>query len=99
MGKFDIDKDKVSRWMELATNVLFPTWLQAHPNSYLKKMLEKSREQVRLLKQGGKVQTVSKQQEPLSKGNDPRTAEVNYANSYEGYAPVFSFKETPYDSS
>ena len=46
LGKFDIDKDKVARWMELATEVLSPPWLQAHPSSYLEKMLNKSREQI-----------------------------------------------------
>ena len=46
LSKFDNDKDKVARWMDLATYVLFPTWLQTQPKSYLKKMLEKSREQI-----------------------------------------------------
>ena len=63
--------------MDQAIYVLFQTWLQTHPNNYLKKMLEKSKEQVRLLKQGGKVQYISKQQEPLSKDNDLGTIEVN----------------------
>ena len=85
--------------MELATEVLSLPRLQAHPNSYLKKMLEKSREQVRLLKQGGKLQNINKQQEPLYKDNDPGTAEVTNVNCYEGYAPVSSFKESLYDSS
>ena len=62
-------------------------------------MLEKSKEEVRLLKQGGKVQNISQQQEPFSKDNDPGTAEVNHVNCYEGYTPVSSFKESPYDSS
>ena len=60
LQKFNIDKEKVDKWMELATDVLFPSWLQAHPNSYLEKMLNNSREQIWLLKQGGKVNNLSK---------------------------------------
>ena len=48
-------KEKVDKWMELATDVLFPSWLQAHSNSYLDKMLNKSREHIRLLKYERKV--------------------------------------------
>ena len=62
-------------------------------------MFRKSREQIRLLKQRGKLQDISKQQGPLYEDNDPGTAEVNHVNCYEGYAPVSSFKESPYDSS
>ena len=45
------------------------------------------------------MRTVDKQQEFLSEGSNPKTTEVNYVNCYEGYAPVSSFKESPYDSS
>ena len=62
-------------------------------------MLENLKEQVRLLKQRGKVQTGHKQQEVLSQSEDPKTTEVNYVNCFEGYAPFSSFKESPYDSS
>ena len=62
-------------------------------------MLEKSKEQVKLLKQGGKVQPVEEQQEILSEGDNSKTMKVNYVECQEGYAPVSSFKESPYDSS
>ena len=93
------NKDKVTKWMELATYIPSPDWLQTHPKNYLNKMLEKSKEQVKLLKQGGKVQTVDKQQEFPSEGDNPKTIEVNYVNYHEGFAPISSLKECPYDSS
>ena len=62
-------------------------------------MLNKSREHIRLLKQGGKVNDISKQQGSLYEDNDPGTAEVNHVNCYKGYVLVSSFKESPYDSS
>ena len=62
-------------------------------------MIEKSKEQVKLLKQGGKMQNFNKQQEILSEGEDPKTTKVNYVNCHERYAPVSTFKESPYDSS
>ena len=99
LGKFDIDKEKVDKWMDLAKEVLFPPWLQAHPNSYLEKMLNKSREQIRLLKQGGKLDSFRKQQEPLDEEIDSKAAKVNHINCYEGYYLILSFKENPYDSS
>ena len=84
--------------MDLANEVLFPPWLQAHPNSYLENMLNKSREQIRLLKQGGKLDSIGKQQGPLYEDNVPGAANVNHINCYEGYTPISSFKESPYDS-
>ena len=63
------------------------------------KMLNKSREQIRLLKQGGKLDSISKQQGPLYEELDPEAAQVNHINCYEGYAPISSFQECPYDSS
>merc|ERR1711955_38490 len=39
LGKFDIDKDPVSKWIELLKSVLQPPWLQKHPNTYLEQML------------------------------------------------------------
>merc|ERR1712002_1018686 len=50
LGKFDINKETVDKWMELATEVLSLQWLQTHPNNYLEKLLNKSKEQIKLLK-------------------------------------------------
>ena len=85
--------------MDLAKEVLFPPWLQAHPNIYLEKMLNKSREQIRLLKQGGKLDSIGKQQRPLYEEIDPEVAKVNNVNCYEGYVLLSSLKESLYDSS
>ena len=94
LSKFDIDKDGVDKWMELDKCVLVLDWLQKHPIKYLDKMLKNLREQVKLLKQGGKVQPMEEQQKYLSE-----EVSVNYVECQEGYALVSSFKENPYDSS
>ena len=92
LGKFDIDKENVDKWMTLATEVLFPPWLQVHPNNYLEKMLNNSREQIQLLKQGGKANNLIKQQGSLYEENDPGTVEANHVNCYEAYIPISSFQ-------
>ena len=35
LGKFDINKDTVEKWISLANQVLKPNWLQQHPSKYL----------------------------------------------------------------
>ena len=37
LGKFDTYKYKVTRWIELATEILSPPWLKVYPSNYLKK--------------------------------------------------------------
>ena len=59
--------------MELATEVPSPQWLQTHPNNYLEKLLNKSKEQIKLLKQGGKLNNCKKQQEPPDKEVESET--------------------------
>ena len=51
-------------------------------------MLEKSKEMVKLLKQGGEEQPVEEQQEILSEGDNPKTTEVNHVECHEDYDPV-----------
>ena len=53
LGKFDIDKDSVEKWIGLAKSVLAPKWLQQHPNDYLNKLLTKSQEKIKSLLRGG----------------------------------------------
>merc|ERR1712115_345626 len=52
LGKFDIDKDQVSKWMELAKQVLQPSWLLQNPDIYLKDLLNESREKIMALTAG-----------------------------------------------
>ena len=59
LGKFDIDKDPVDKWINLAKNVLEPKWLQQHPSTYLDKLLNKSQEKIKSLLQGGVSATES----------------------------------------
>ena len=41
LGKFDIDKDSVEKWIGLANQVLRPEVLQQHPNKFLNKLIQK----------------------------------------------------------
>merc|ERR1712089_45796 len=52
LGKFDIDKDPGSKWMELAQRVLQPPWLMKNPDTYFRKMLEESNNKIRGLMAG-----------------------------------------------
>ena len=55
--------------------------------------------QIKLLKQGGKLSSSRNQQDPLHEDTNSEAAQVNYVNYYEGYAPILSFKDNPYDNS
>ena len=55
LGKFDINKDPVGKWISLANQVLAPRWLQQHPSSYLDKLICISKEKIRSLLQGGQA--------------------------------------------
>ncbi len=56
LGKFDIDKDPVEKWISLANQVLSPRWLQQHPSKYLDKLISTSKERIRSLLQGGRAE-------------------------------------------
>ena len=43
LGKFDINKDTVEKWISLANQVLKPSWLQQHPSKYLNKLIHNSK--------------------------------------------------------
>merc|ERR1712133_178566 len=53
LGKFDIDKDPVSKWIELLRLVLQPPWLQQHTDTYLKQMLTESQQKIQAQSVGG----------------------------------------------
>ena len=46
LGKFNIDKDPVEKWINLANQVLFPSWLQQHPDKYLNKLISTSKKKI-----------------------------------------------------
>ena len=52
LGKFDIDKDTVEKWISLANQVLKPSFLQQHPIKYLDKLIHNSKERIKLILQG-----------------------------------------------
>ena len=53
LGKFDINKDTVEKWIGLANQVLRPDFLQQHPNKYLNRLIYKSKERIKVILQGG----------------------------------------------
>ena len=57
LGKFDIDKDTVEKWISLANQVLAPKWLQQHPSKYLDK-------------RSTQVNTLTSSSVPPKKGSD-----------------------------
>ena len=52
MGKFDLERDAVSKFMEYSNLVLQPVWLQPHPDIYLHQVFKEYREKKKQLKQG-----------------------------------------------
>ena len=92
LGKFDIDKDQVSRWMELAKKVLQPSWLQQNPDTYLRNMLEESNEKILELTAGKHTkQPVDKEQSlthdcaELKQGGDLM---INFINVQDRFTPI-----------
>ena len=47
LGKFDIDKDTVEKWIGLANQVLRPDFLQQNPNRHLNRLIHKSKEKLK----------------------------------------------------
>ena len=86
LGKFDIDKDTVEKWIGLANQVLRPDFLQQHPNKYLNRLIHKSKERIKVILQG---------RHPEEKQNqDPaKEVSVRHISCYEGYTP-----KHPYNS-
>merc|ERR1712101_73865 len=63
LGKFDIHKDQVSKWMELAKQLLQPSWLLQNPDTYLRKMLDESKAKILELTAGKHTkQPIAKEQ-------------------------------------
>ena len=80
LGKFDIDKDPVEKWINLALQVLSPTWLQQHPDKYLNKLISTSKKKIYSQLQGGhEVDQLS--QDP------PDAVSARHVSCYEGYIP------------
>ena len=82
LGKFDIDKDPVEKWISLANQVLSPTWLQQHPDKYLNKLISTSKKKIHSQLQGGH-EVDQPSQDP------PDTASVIHVGCYEGYIPKY----------
>merc|ERR1711905_51014 len=92
LGKFDIDKDQVSRWMELAQKVLQPAWLQRNPDTYLRNMLDDSNEKILELISGKHTkQPIDKEQSlthdcaELKQGGDLM---INFINVQDRFTPI-----------
>ena len=92
LGKFDIDKDHVSRWMELARRILQPPWLQRNPDTYFRKMLDDSNDKIRELMTGNhNKQPVDTDQSlvhdctELKQGGDLM---INFINVQDRFTPI-----------
>merc|ERR1712002_1274499 len=59
LGKFDIEKDPVHKWVKLQKEILQPDWLQDHPRNYLHRLIKSSKEKIRLSKTGGYLRNQS----------------------------------------
>ena len=92
LGKFDIDKDPVERWISLTNQVLFPAWLQQHPDKFLNKLISNSKRKISLQLQGGHVADQLNQK-------IPDTISVRYISCYEGYMPKHLVQGIVYDTS
>ena len=64
LGKFDINKDSVEKWIGLANQVLRPEVLQQHPNKFLNKLIHTSKERIKTLLQGGRSEDMQDQDAP-----------------------------------
>ena len=80
LGKFDIDKHTVEKWISLANQVLVPNWLQQHPCKYLDKLIHTSKERIKSILQGGGAEDESSQ-------GSVDEATIRHISCYEGYTP------------
>ena len=53
LRKFEIDRDTVERWISLDNQVIYPAWLQQHPDKYLTKLINNSKKRIGAHLQGG----------------------------------------------
>ena len=91
LGKFDIDRDSVEKWISLANQVLSPRWLQQHPSKYLDKLISTSKERIRSLLQGGQATD-----EPSQDSTNEAT--IRHISCYEGYVPKHPIQGEAYDT-
>merc|ERR1711962_1304235 len=92
LGKFHIDKDPVSKWMDLSKLVLQPPWLQLHPDNYLQQMLIESQEKIRAQTTGGTTKKPLNEEEllahdcvELKKGENVM---INFIDVQDRFKPV-----------
>ena len=91
LGKFDINKDTVEKWISLANQVLKPSFLQQHPSKYLDKLIHNSKERIKLILQGGCPEDEANQ--------DPaEEAAIRHISCYEGYTPKHPIQGKGYDT-
>ena len=98
LGKFDIDKDPIDKWIKLAKHVLAPKLLQQHPKDYLDKLLSKSQEKIKSLLQGG-ISTTEPGYQTSDDNSVSNEIGIRHINCYEGYIPTHSIQARTYDTS
>ena len=98
LGKFDIDKDPVSKWIELLRLVLQPPWLQKHPNTYMEQMLTESQQKIQTQSLGGTSKKPINEEELLThdciKLKQGKNVIVNFIEVQDRFKPI---KNKPVD--
>ena len=92
LGKFNVDKDPVERWISLANQVLFPAWLQQHPDKFLDKLISNSKRRISLHLQGGQGADQLSQE-------TPNTFSIKHISCYEGYISKYQAQGIVYNTS
>ena len=92
LRKLNIDKGLVEKWINLASEVLFPSWLQQHPDKYLNKLISISNRKIHLQLQG---------EHELNQliWDPPDTVSVRHIGCYEGYTPKHPMQGRSFDTS
>ena len=91
LGKFDIDKDSVEKWIGLANQVLRPEVLQQHPNKFLNKLIHTSKGRIKTILQGGRSEDIQDQ-------DAPEEVSVRHISCYEGYIPKYPVEKKGYNT-
>ena len=91
LGKFDIDKDLVEKWIGLANQLLRPEVLQQHPKKFLNKLIHTSQGRIKTILQGGRSEDVHDQASPAD-------VSVRHISCYEGYVPKYPVEQNGYNT-
>merc|ERR1712080_233796 len=81
-GKFDLDKDNVDKWMDLARQTIHLNWLQEYPDKYLHKILDASKEKIKKIKTSGQITFIPNEENLLTHSCIELKDSENVMNNY-----------------